>query len=232
MTQELLFSSKDFKQLLGVSDCELMHMRVSGKLKFVKEGNAFLYKLHDKQLLLKHPIANQLLNWYQVKHPISIDNSPKEVESINSTLMLIEAILLPISKEFGDIKITYGFVSSELNRYIQKNSSSGTYPSIDQHAASELNNSNNHICKRHGLACDFIVNGYEDKMDKVMLFIVNNLGFDKIYYYGNDRPLHVSVGIDSERHLQVMNVSDKGRRIPGRKAYGNEAKVLAEELIQ
>jgi hypothetical protein len=27
-----------------------------------------------------------------------------------------------------------------------------------------------------------------------------------------------------------MNVSDKGRRIPGRKAYGNKAKILAEEL--
>ena len=146
--------------------------------------------------------------------------------------MLIETILLPVSKRFGDIKITYGFVSPELNRYIQKNSSSGTYPSIDQHAASELNNANNHICKRHGLACDFIVNGYEKQMGKVMLFIVNNLGFDKIYYYGKDKPLHVSVGDKSERHLQIMNVSDKGRRIPGKKAYGNKAKVLAEELIK
>jgi len=232
MLPELTFTSKEFKQLLNVSDCELMHMRVSGKLKFVKKGNTFLYQLHDKQLLLKHPISNQLLNWYQEKHPISIDNSPKEVESINSTLMLVETVLLPVIKKFGDIKITYGFVSPELNRYIQKNSSSGTYPSIDQHAASELNNVNNHICKRHGLACDFIVKGYEEQMDEVMLFIVNNLGFDKIYYYGNDRPLHVSVGNESERHLQVMNVSDKGRRIPGRKAYGNEAKMLAEELIQ
>jgi hypothetical protein len=232
MQQELLFSSKEFKQLLGVSDCELMHMRVSGKLKFIKKGNTFLYQLHDKQLLLNHPIANKLLNWYQERHPITINNSPKEVESINSTLMLIETILLPISKNLGNIDITYGFVSPELNRYIQKKSSSGTYPSIDQHAASELNQANSQICKRHGLACDFIVNGYENKMDQVMLFIVNNLDFDKIYYYGNDRPLHVSVGHESERHLQVMNVSDKGRRIPGRKAYGNEAKVLAEELRQ
>jgi len=29
-----------------------------------------------------------------------------------------------------------------------------------------------------------------------------------------------------------MNISDKGRRIPGRKAYSNEAKILAEKLIQ
>ncbi len=232
MPQKLLFSSKDFKQLLNISDCKLMHMRVSGELKFVKKGNAFLYQLHDKHLLLKHPLANQLLNWYQEKHPTSIDNSPKEIESINSALVLIETVLLPVSKKFGEIKITYGFVSPELNIYIQKNSSSGTYPSIDQHAASELNQANKHICKRHGLACDFIVNGYEKQTDQVMLFIVNNLRFDKMYYYGNDKPLHVSVGNESERHLQVMNVSDKGRRIPGRKAYGNKAKRLAEELIQ
>ena len=232
MQQEILFSSKEFKQLLGVSDCELMHMRVSGKLKFIKKGSSFLYKLHDEQLLLKHPIANQLFNWYQNKHSISLDNIPKASESILSTIMMIERVLLPISKKLGDINVTYGFVSPELNRYIQKHSSSGTYPSIDQHAASELNQANKQICKRHGLACDFIVNGYEKQMDKVMLFIVNNLNFDKIYYYGNDRPLHVSVGNKSERHLQIMNVSDQGRRIPGKKAYGNEAKMLAEELMK
>jgi len=207
-------------------------MRVAGKLKFVKKGNAFLYQLHDKKLLLKHPVANNLLNWYQEKHVISLDNFPKEVESINSILELIETVLLPVNKKFGDVKITYGFVSQELNRYIQKNSPSGTYPSIDQHTASELNNANNHICKRHGSACDFFINGFENKMDQVMLFIVKNLDFDKIYYYGNDRPLHVSVGNESEKHLQIMNVSDKGRRIPGRKAYGNEAVKLAEELIK
>jgi hypothetical protein len=65
-----------------------------------------------------------------------------------------------------------------------------------------------------------------------MPFIVNNLSFDKIYSYENDRPLHVSTGNESERHLQIMNISDKGRRIPRRKAYGNETKILAEELIQ
>jgi len=230
MPQELLFSSKDFKKLLGISDCKLMHMRVSGELKFVKKGNAFLYKLHDKHLLLNHPLANQLFNWYQDKHAISFDNTPKESESIESIIMMIDAILLPVYKKFGNITITYGFVSSELNKYIQKNSSSGTYPSIDQHAASELNSVNNHICKRHGLACDFIVSGYEERMDEVMLFIVKNLSFDKVYFYGNDRPLHVSVGNESERHLQIMNVSEKGKRIPGKKAYGTKAKILAEEL--
>jgi hypothetical protein len=232
MPQEILFSSKEFKQLLDVSDCDLMHMRVSGELKFIKKGSAFLYKLHDKKLLLKHPLANQLFNWYQERRDISLDNVPKESESIDSALLMIETVLLPINNEFGDINITYGFVSAELNKYIQKNSSSGTYPSIDQHSASEPNNADNKICKRHGLACDFTISGYEKEMDKVMNFIVNNLDFDKIYYYGESRPIHVSVGEKAEKHLQIMNVSDKGRRIPGKKAFGNKAKVLAEEQIK
>ena len=184
-----------------------------------------------QESLLLHPLAKQLLNWYQEKHHICIDNSPKEVESIKSIFMLVETVLIPVSKKFGEIKITYGFVSPELNRYIQRNSSSGTYPSTDQHAASELNQANNQICNRQGLACDFIVNGYEKQVGQIMLFIVNNLDFDKIYYYGNDKPLHVSVGHTSEKHLQVMNVSENGRRIPGKKAYGNKAKVSVEELI-
>ena len=143
---------------------------------------------------------------------------------------MLETVLLPISNNLGDINVTYGFVSAELNKFIQENSASGTYPSIDQHSASELNNANNKICKRHGFACDFIVKGYENKMDKVMLFIVNNLAFDKIYYYGKDRPIHVSVGSENSKHLQVMNESKNGRRIPGKRAYGNKAKKLAEEL--
>lgn len=232
MHTKLLFSSKEYKKILGISDCELMHMRVSGKLNFVKKGNTFLYELQEKQFLLKHPISKKLFNWYQEKHAINIDNIPKESESINSVMLLITEILLPIYQKFGNINITYGFISSELNRYIQKNSPSGTCPSIDQHSASELNQANNNICKRHGLACDFFVEGYESEMDTIMLFIVKNLEFDKIYYYGKNNPIHVSVGNKSEKHLQIMNVSDKGRRIPGRKAYGNEAVKLAEELIK
>jgi hypothetical protein len=69
-------------------------------------------------------------------------------------------------------------------------------------------------------------------MDVVMNFIVNNLDFDKIYYYGDCKPIHVSVGENAVKHLQIMNVSDKGRRIPGKKAFGNKAKVLAEEQIK
>lgn len=42
---EQWFSSKETKEILDLSDCQLMHLRVSGKIKFKKKGNAFLYLL-------------------------------------------------------------------------------------------------------------------------------------------------------------------------------------------
>ena len=36
-------TSREMKVALGVSDCELAHLRCSGKLVFKKKGNAFYY---------------------------------------------------------------------------------------------------------------------------------------------------------------------------------------------
>lgn len=37
-------TSKEAKKVLKVSDCDLAHLRMEGKLPFVKKGNAFLYE--------------------------------------------------------------------------------------------------------------------------------------------------------------------------------------------
>lgn len=37
-------TSKEAKKVLKVSDCHLAHMRVEGKLPFVKKGNAYMYE--------------------------------------------------------------------------------------------------------------------------------------------------------------------------------------------
>ena len=39
--------SREAKQVLRVSDCELAHRRQAGKLRFMKKGNAFLYLADD-----------------------------------------------------------------------------------------------------------------------------------------------------------------------------------------
>lgn len=36
-------TSKEAKKVLKVSDCNLVHLRMDGKLPFVKKGNAYMY---------------------------------------------------------------------------------------------------------------------------------------------------------------------------------------------
>lgn len=40
-------SSGDARKRLRVSSCELMHLREAGRLRFKKQGNAFLYAAED-----------------------------------------------------------------------------------------------------------------------------------------------------------------------------------------
>jgi hypothetical protein len=39
-------TSKETQKLLGISGCELMHLRANGKLTFKKKGNAFYYQVN------------------------------------------------------------------------------------------------------------------------------------------------------------------------------------------
>lgn len=52
MKEEQYLSSKEAKAALKVQDCDLMHIRTSGKLKFVKRGNAFRYSKESVERLL------------------------------------------------------------------------------------------------------------------------------------------------------------------------------------
>lgn len=45
--------SREARQVLRVSDCELAHLRQAGKLRFMKRGNAFLYDAADCEKLVK-----------------------------------------------------------------------------------------------------------------------------------------------------------------------------------
>lgn len=52
MKEEKYLSSKEAKAALKVQDCDLMHIRTSGRLKFIKRGNAFMYSLESIEQLL------------------------------------------------------------------------------------------------------------------------------------------------------------------------------------
>jgi hypothetical protein len=46
-------SSKEAKKELKISDCDLMHLRVEGKIRFEKKGNAFFYDKRDIELIFQ-----------------------------------------------------------------------------------------------------------------------------------------------------------------------------------
>ena len=48
----------------------------------------------------------------------------------------------------------------------------------------------NLICKRTGAACDFIIVGAD--MREVAEWTLMNTDADRVYFYGADRPVHVS----------------------------------------
>ena len=104
---------------------------------------------------------------------------------------------------------TYGFCSAELNKHIPKNN----YPKLDQHAGHELNKKGNSICERLGFAVDFIVPDVPSL--KVAKFIASKLSFDRLYYYGNDRPIHVSLNQNPIHSIVLMKLYGH-RRIPSR----------------
>ena len=118
-------------------------------------------------------------------------------------------MLDPVVEYFGGIELTYGFAGQQLTRLI----SGRIAPAIDQHAASEVNAAGKAICGRGGAAIDFLVQ-FED-MREVASWVVANCVFDRMYFYGKERPLHVSVGPHLTREVYEM-VDKGGRRIPRR----------------
>ena len=83
---------------------------------------------------------------------------------------------------------------------------------LDQHAGHEKNRLGRPICDRGGLAVDLRVPGVDSKT--VADWIVANTPYDRLYYYGADRPLHVSVGPDAARAVAIMRPHASGRLIP------------------
>jgi hypothetical protein len=48
----------------------------------------------------------------------------------------------------------------------------------------------------------------------VAQWIVANTAFDRLYFYGDVRPLHVSVGPEHSREIVLMRVVSGGRLVP------------------
>ena len=80
-------------------------------------------------------------------------------------------------------------------------------PSLDQHIAHEKNRNGRYYCDRLGAACDFRIMGLGS--DALMDWIIDQaLPFDSLYYYGTNRPIHISYGPQHKR--QIWAFTEKG----------------------
>jgi len=120
-------------------------------------------------------------------------------------------VLDPVVEEFGSVELAHGFCSRELAMAIR----GGIAPLLDQHAGHERGPRGSLICKRLGFAVDFRVAGCSSL--EVAQWVVSNTPFDRLYFFGSDRPIHVSVGPDNSRAIVLIReYGAERRRIPQR----------------
>jgi hypothetical protein len=142
------------------------------------------------------------------KYADKIDPLPKSLETIQALQALNKWIIDPIINHFGSdqFQLTYGFCSPDLKRYLnQKDPETGIKngridPARDQHLAHEKNRNNKYFCQRLGASCDFLIKTVPS--DQVIDWILQQkLPFDSLYYYGSDRPIHISYGSEHKRDI-------------------------------
>jgi hypothetical protein len=133
----------------------------------------------------------QCSNTYkEVSSQMRSPNFPLETESLYALEKLIQWILLPLHREFGysNIKLSYGFCGAELKSHLIKRKAL-ICPKVDQHMSHELNSKGKRFCKHDGAACDLQIIGITSKK---LVKCLSSLHFDSIYYYGENRSVHVS----------------------------------------
>lgn len=143
-----------------------------------------------------------------------INPYPQNPESIGAIENLFTQLLNPIIDRFGfeNFHLTYGFSSADLIKFLnrkdpvtgQKNGR--ICSAVDQHTAHECDRNGNYICRHLGAACDFQIKGLDS--DKVTRWIVKNLEFDSLYFYGFNRPIHLSYAQVNKRATWTFSSSN------------------------
>ena len=128
----------------------------------------------------------------------STSNVPVQAGTYNSLHQLAVEILDPTIDYFGAIQLTYGFCSASLSKQIPARIA----PSLDQHAAHEFSRRRKPICERLGAAVDFHIE--DEDMLEVAKWIATHCRFDRIYFYGRNRPLHVSTSASPVAQVTLM----------------------------
>jgi DNA phosphorothioation-associated putative methyltransferase len=145
----------------------------------------------------------------ETQQRLGLRNIPLNPLTYNAIYRLAVCVLDPLIDYFGAIRLTYGFCSGALGKHIGERIA----PKLDQHASHECNRLGKPICDRLGAAVDFIVE--DENMLEVAQWIVHNCPFDRIYFYGSDKPLHVSLRETATGQVTLMLPSKQsGHRVP------------------
>lgn len=158
--------------------------------------------LYLKDACSKYFTYDDFISCGQTQHESGVDNYPKSDESISAIRTLAVNVLDKVRDEFGPLSITYGFVSLKLISEMRRRGVRRISPSLDQHSSYELNTNGKRICERGGLACDFFV--HEQNSEIVTNWIIRNCEFDRLYFYGIDRPIHVSYSPELSGKVSIM----------------------------
>jgi DNA phosphorothioation-associated putative methyltransferase len=139
---------------------------------------------------------------------LQLSNIPLNPDTYNALFDLCNLVLDPVIDYFGGINLTYGFSSPALSAKIDGRIA----PKLDQHAGHECNRLGKPVCDRLGAAVDFSVD--DENMLEVAQWIVSNTPFDRLYFYGADRPLHVSYSTSPAAQVTVMRRTAQGNLVP------------------
>ena len=133
-----------------------------------------------------------------------VANLPARDETFEGIAGLAAEILDPLLDRFGPLELTYGFAGPALTRHVRGRIS----PPHDQHAGSETTSRGALVCARRGQSCDLRVASIG--AFEVAGWIRANLPFDRMYLYGDARPLHVSYGPERAGKVYAMVRATRG----------------------
>lgn len=174
-------------------------------------------------------------NTYQ-KYASQINPFPKDVEETLSALQDLNRFIIEEIIDFFGIdrfRLTYGFCSKDLKRYLEKKDpqtgqkNGRVAPDLDQHMAHEVNKNGKYYCQRLGASCDFFIVG--ETSDRIVDWILSQkLPFDSLYYYGADKPIHISYGPQQKREIWTFTGSGQ----PTQKGITHWVELAKELKIQ
>lgn len=137
-------------------------------------------------------------------------NVPRERATLEGIDALCERLIDPVCDRFGRVQLTYGFASPAFSRRVRR----GIAPALDQHAGSERLRTGSLVCPRQGQAVD--LRGASGVVWEIAQYVARELPFDRLYYYGPDRPFHVSSGPENSRQITLLRASPSGHIYPQR----------------